>query len=219
MRPHGNRGGIFVSAALLLSYQFLLHQLTIAGQPTPAMLVLALLPFAIAVAWSSIVELGVASTLLLGSALALLVLAAASLIDLPDAAFALGLPHLSANLFLLWFFARTLRREQEPLITSLARRLSRTELTPELERYTRRVTFAWSVFFALQIVVSLTLYLSAQIAAWSTFINIINGPSIALMFVSEYGYRVLRFRNIEHSPLLAGLDIFAREPAESHESR
>ena len=219
MRPCGNRLSLLAAAAAMLAYQFALHKLTTSGQFTPGVLLLALLPFIAAAVWGGIAELGIALTLSLIAFLAVLAWAAASFFGLPNAAFALGLPHLSANLLLLWFFARTLRSGQEPLITSLARRLSRTELTPELERYTRRVTLAWSVFFALQIATSLALYLAGQLTAWSTFINILNGPSIALMFVAEYGYRMLRFRDIEHSSLLAGLDVFARNPVPVKSSR
>ncbi len=205
--------GQLASLAAFIGYQLVLHKVTTSGSLAPGLLVLALLPFVVAALWTSFVELGPRFTLFGMSVLAFVAMAAASFCELPDAAFMLGLPHLTANLFLLWFFARTLKFGWEPLITSLARRLSAIPLTAELERYTRRVTVAWSLFFALQIGTSLALYAFGSLAAWSTLINVLNGPSIALMFVGEYGYRVLRFRDIEHSPLLAGLDIFSHGPA------
>ncbi|HET7833290.1 MAG TPA: hypothetical protein VFK88_10050 [Gallionella sp.] len=213
MQCQGNRMGQFASLSAFVAYQLVLHKLTTSGQFTPVLLSLALLPFVAGAVWTSVIELGLRRTLLGMPIVALVAVAAASCCGLPDAAFMLGLPHLTANLFLLWFFARTLKPSREPLITTIARRLSAASLTAELERYTRRVTVAWSLFFALQIVISLALYAFGSLAAWSTFINVLNGPAVALMFVGEYGYRVLRFRDVEHSPLLAGLDIFSCGPA------
>src|ERR1700682_5879338 len=57
-----------------------------------------------------------------------------------------GVPHAAAYLFMLWLFGRTLVHGQEPLITRLARQV-RGALPPYMETYTRRLTWAWCVFF------------------------------------------------------------------------
>ncbi len=103
-----------------------------------------------------------------------------------------GLTHAVANLLLLWYFARTLRAGSESLITRLARRVHGT-LAPEMAVFTRRVTVAWCVFFAGQVVVSGLLLALAPLEAWSMFINLINLPLIVLMFAGEYLYRTIRY--------------------------
>lgn len=105
-----------------------------------------------------------------------------------------GLTHAVANLLLLWYFARTLRAGSESLITRLARRVHGT-LQPDMVAFTRRVTLAWCVFFAGQVVVSGLLLAFAPLEAWSMFINIINLPLIVLMFAGEYLYRSIRYPN------------------------
>jgi len=103
-----------------------------------------------------------------------------------------GLTHAVANLLLLWYFARTLRAGRESLITRLARRVHGS-LPPEMTAFTRRVTVAWCVFFAGQVVVSALLFTLAPLEAWSMFINLINLPLIVVMFTGEYVYRAIRF--------------------------
>ena len=87
-------------------------------------------------------------------------------------------------------------------------------LTPDLEIYTRHVTIAWSLFFALQIAGSILLFFFASVESWSTFINILGTPLIVLMFLCEYTYRVLRYRNHRSSPF-DGLKIFSDDSSAS----
>jgi uncharacterized membrane protein len=104
---------------------------------------------------------------------------------------AYGVPHAVANGFLLWWFARTLQDGREPLITRIARRIHGT-LSPAIESYTRRVTIAWCVFFAVQVGVSLVLFVFAPLETWSMFVNVLNLPLLVLMFAGEYLVRVIR---------------------------
>jgi len=110
---------------------------------------------------------------------------------------AYGLPHAAAYLFLLWYFGRTLRSGREPLITRLARQM-RGALPPELERYTRRLTIAWCAFFAAQLAGSAALLTFAPLDAWSFFVNVMNVPLVATMFLGDYLYRIARYR--DHHP-------------------
>jgi uncharacterized membrane protein len=123
---------------------------------------------------------------------------------------AYGIPHAAIYLSLLWLFARTLRPGREPLITRLARRVHGT-LPPEHDAYTRRVTGAWCVFFATQIVMSALLFGFASLSHWSLFINVLNFPLLALMFVGEYGYRLIRHREFPHASLLDGVRAFSND--------
>jgi len=204
MLPHGNKTGAIAFAVAFLGYQFLIHKVTLSGQLTPIAAALVLIPFVVAAGWAIALELGLSLALLITATMTVLGLAWVNKFGLPVIIF--GLPHLVTNLFLMWFFARTLRKGREPLITSIARRVHGS-LKAELEIYTRRVTYAWSLFFLLQIMVSIGLYIFASAAAWSLFINILNTPLIILMFVCEYSYRILRYRD-HQSSILSGLQFF-----------
>jgi uncharacterized membrane protein len=98
------------------------------------------------------------------------------------------LEHAAANGMLCWFFAHTLFGGRTPIITTLARAIH-TELPDKVERYTRKVTIAWAIFFAMQIAVSLVIFNVGSIEAWSFFANVLNWPLVMLMFVVEYAFR------------------------------
>jgi uncharacterized membrane protein len=102
-----------------------------------------------------------------------------------------GLLHAACYLFLLWIFSRTLMPGREPLITRVARRIHGS-VQPPMERFTRRVTVAWCVFFAAQLIVSALLFALAPVHAWSMFINLLNLPLLALMFVGQFVFRAIR---------------------------
>ena len=73
-----------------------------------------------------------------------------------------GVPHAAINILLIGVFGRTLLGGREPLITGFARRVHRS-LAAGVERYTRRVTLAWCVFFAAQVLVSAILFAAASL--------------------------------------------------------
>ncbi len=100
-----------------------------------------------------------------------------------------ALMHWAIYASLLVTFAVTLRRGSDPLITAMARRLH-GPITAELETYTRRVTIAWSCFFAGQLAMSITLFVFAPLVVWSFFINIMDMPLVAAMFGAEYIVRI-----------------------------
>lgn len=99
-----------------------------------------------------------------------------------------ALTHWGIYASLLAGFALTLRPGHEPLITGMARRLD--GLDAELAAYTRKVTIAWSLFFASQLAVSVTLFCFAPLVVWSFFVNILDIPLVAAMFAAEYAVRL-----------------------------
>lgn len=123
--------------------------------------------------------------------------------------FLAGLPHAVCYVFLLWIFGRTLRPGSEALITGLARRVH-GHLPPHLESYTRRLTLAWCIFFALQLAASALLLALAPLDAWSLFVNVLNVPLIAAMFVADYVYRLLRYPSGPHASIAQAIAAFAR---------
>lgn len=210
MLPRGNKTVAIAFVCAFLGYQFLIHKVTLSNQLTPFAAALVLIPFVVAAGWAIALELGLRPALLITATIAIMGLAWVNKFGLPVLIF--GLPHLVTNLFLMWLFVRTLKDGREPLITSIARRVHGS-LKPELEIYTRRVTYAWSLFFLLQVVVSLGLYIFASLQTWSMYINVLNVPLVILMFVCEYTYRVLRYRD-HQSSILSGLQFFTHKKPE-----
>lgn len=121
-----------------------------------------------------------------------------------------GLSHATLNLFLLWLFGRTLLHGREPLISQIARHIN-GELQPEIAIYTRQVNIAWCIFFALQVLTSLSLYVFAPIAAWSLFINVLNLPLLILMFIVEHAYRTVRFPNHSRTSILKAIEVYTKD--------
>lgn len=174
-------------------YQFVVHSAMVEGQPEPVRLVLIALPLILLTWW---VATRSANKPLW---LAILLLAAAGTYLLKQQeqlglAAAYGIPHAAIYLALLWFFGRTLRQGWEPLITRLARRVHGEHLAA-MAGYTRGVTIAWCVFFAVQLLASALLFEFATLNTWSLFINLLNLPLLAAMFAGEYLYRSLRYPN------------------------
>jgi uncharacterized membrane protein len=121
-----------------------------------------------------------------------------------------GVPHAAAYLFMLWFFGRTLKRGSEAFITRLARQLD-GPLSPAVEAYTRRLTWVWCAFFAAQLAASALLLAFGTIEAWSLFINVLDLPLVALLFIADYVYRVLRFRGAPQASIVAVVRAYARD--------
>jgi uncharacterized membrane protein len=120
-----------------------------------------------------------------------------------------GLPHAAGYSLVLWLFGRTLLPGEEALITRVARRFHGS-LSPSMEAYTRRLTAAWCVFFAAQLAVSGLLLAFASLDAWSLFVNVLNIPLLAAMFVGDYLYRMLRYRDYPQASIAQAVEAFAR---------
>ena len=93
--------------------------------------------------------------------------------------------HMGIYLLLASFFGRTLSGGGESLVTQMARRIHGGVLSTAQQRYTRKVTVAWTVFFVLMALTSAVLFAGAPLPVWSTFANLLGGPLIGLMFVGE----------------------------------
>jgi len=114
----------------------------------------------------------------------------------------LYVPPVAINLWLMILFGASLRRGSTPLISRIAR-LERGELTPELARYTRRLTLIWTLLFLAMAAESLLLALFAPLALWSWFVNVWNYVFVAALFIGEYFYRRIRFAHYRHASPLA----------------
>jgi uncharacterized membrane protein len=101
------------------------------------------------------------------------------------------LPPVLLNGLFLYIFGRTILPGREPLITRF-RRLDLNDLTPEIRRYTRRLTVCWVVFFAASLAASILLALYADPATWSWFVNVACPLAAIVFFLSEHLYRARR---------------------------
>lgn len=108
---------------------------------------------------------------------------------------AAALTHWALYTGLLATFSLSLRRGHTPLITAMAYRLHGPNIPSELVVYTRRVTIAWSLFFAAQLFTSISLFCFAPLTAWSVFVNILDIPLVVAMFAAEYAVRIRVLRD------------------------
>jgi uncharacterized membrane protein len=130
-----------------------------------------------------------------------LVVAVAVYWTAPPAAWLLFLPPILINLALAWLFGRTLVHGRVPLISRFAL-MEQATLSDEVAAYTRMLTWVWTLLFVVAAAISLALALSGHHDAWSLFTNLINYLLVGALFLGEFVYRRLRFRNQRHhSPL------------------
>src|SRR5712691_1547427 len=194
---------------LCVAYQYLVYAVVVDGQAGPVQLAVVLLPLLALACWivsrSRNKPLWLAALVAAGAGVYVMYhqerlgLAAVS-----------GLPHAAAYLFLLWYFGSTLARGREPIITRFARRVHGA-LQPAMELYTRRLTIAWCVFFAAQLIASALLYAFATLNAWSLFINLFNLPLLLLMFVGESIYRVVRHPDHPRASIAVAIQAFLKD--------
>ncbi len=128
------------------------------------------------------------------------------------AALVLYLPPVLLNVFLGWLFGHTLLHGSMPLIERLVRLLQPPGEPPETAviRYAGRLTWLWTVLFALLGAVNLGLAacvtpgglfesvgvrspLAVSRETWSLFANVLNYAIVAVFFILEYAYRRQRF--------------------------
>jgi len=104
-------------------------------------------------------------------------------------------------------FGRTLRAGDVALCTRLADRLHGPLNAAEI-RYSRRVTFAWTLFFALMTATVAVLYVTVPRAVWSAFVNFAAIPLIAAMFAAEYAVRRRVLPHSERRGIWATMRVF-----------
>jgi uncharacterized membrane protein len=109
------------------------------------------------------------------------------------------------------FFAVTLAPGREPRIASFARIERGGELPPDLCRYTRQLTWLWTVFFFLSAAIGLLLAAFAPLEIWSAFVNVASYVAVAVLFVGEYLYRKVRFPHYRHAPLASLVRIVVQD--------
>lgn len=125
------------------------------------------------------------------------VAAAAGLAWLDATIYLLFIPPVLLNLFLAHLFLGSLREGRTPLISAVARAI-RGNLPDSLARYTRRLTQAWALIFAMMAAWSAVAAVAADHATWSLITNVLNYALVAAFLLIEYPWRRWRFRHESH---------------------
>ncbi|HSD35861.1 MAG TPA: hypothetical protein VLC92_00030 [Rhodocyclaceae bacterium] len=180
-----------------IAYLWMAHEAATATNPNSLVVMTGFVPLAMMLAvWSWQTRARGPVLAAVASVFALLCFFTPQLID--KIIWVYFLQDLSCNLFAACIFGLTLRAGREALCTKLAR-LARSHMTPRVERYTRQITWAWTTFFCVCVLLSAALFLSGHIAAWSWFANVLNLPLIGAMFVVEYLVRLWVIPKAERS--------------------
>lgn len=108
-------------------------------------------------------------------------------------------------------FGRSLLQGRVPLCTQLADKLH-APLSAQEQRYTRRVTAAWTIFFVLNLVATWALFEFAPRRMWSVFVNFCSLPLILLMFAAEYAVRRMVLPHVPRGGLLASVRVYFANP-------
>jgi uncharacterized membrane protein len=96
--------------------------------------------------------------------------------------------HAGIHMLLAFGFGTTLRAGQTPLITSLAARVH-DQLTPDMTRYTRKLTAAWTLYFISMLIISVALFTFADFEVWALFANVLTPIFLMVIFIAEYWLR------------------------------
>ena len=119
------------------------------------------------------------------------------------------LPPVLINIAFMFLFGRTLLPGATPLIARVAASW-RGPLDAEVALYTRRVTFAWTVLFAVMALESMALAMFAPFHVWSLFTNCLNYLFVLFFLVVEYHLRFHFLPHHEHLSFVEFCRLLAR---------
>lgn len=125
------------------------------------------------------------------------------------------LQHAGIHAALAAVFALSLRGGGVPLITRVALRVHGGHMPPAKHAYTRQVTVAWALYFALMVTCSLALYAWAPWPWWSLFANLLTPLSLVLMMAGEWRLRYWLHPEFERVPIATAVRAFRDTPAAS----
>ena len=217
--PRALRARTALAVAGSVAFALAAHAAIVRGISAPAGALLALVPLAILVlslARRSAFRLAAIVLLIVGAAVAWRMFPALT-VNFPSLFF---LEYAGGQLVLAFIFGRTLRKGREPLVTQFARAFH-GEMPPEVARYTRGVTIAWTIFFIALFAASCTLYGMGRLHEWSLLANIVSPLLVGTMFIVEYIVRHRMLPDLERAGLFAGVRAFSRHfrPAQSQTGR
>lgn len=169
-----------------LAYLGVGYVATTAPHPPPVTLLIGFAPMsaaALVAAWKSRGRLWLVPLCVLGMALVLVYLNTIR----AHVAWLYFIQHAGAMTLLGLTFGSTLRgRHANALCSRIAVFVNPEPLDENYLRYTWKVTLAWTLYFAVSAVLSVTLFFFAPIQAWSIFADLLTPVTVGLMFVVEY---------------------------------
>jgi uncharacterized membrane protein len=208
-RPQGRRAWVVtVVVVSWVAFAILAHAAILDGVPPAIGAALSLVPVALLALWAARRarhRLAALAAIAVG-AVALWLGWGQLERHFPDLFF---LEHAGSNLVLAIVFGRTLLAGREPLCTLFAR-IVHGSLPPEVERYSRSVTIAWTILFAALFATSCALYFGRHLGAWSLLANILTPVLIGAMFVVEYAVRLRVLPHWERVGIMGGVRAFSR---------
>ncbi len=196
-------------AALVIAYSLLAHYTNISASHLGAPLSIAPLLFlALVLAWNS------PRRFIMLIALSLLSIMLINEWSVLEQHFGLiyWIQDVGLQLILLVTFGHTLFAGRQPLCTRFAEAVH-PPLTPQHEIYTRKVTIAWTLFFAMMVLTSTLLFFLAPLSIWSIFANFLTLPLIALMFIVEYWVRRWALPDVQNTHILDAVRAFRNNSA------
>jgi len=116
------------------------------------------------------------------------------------------------QLVLFITFGRTLIASRQPLCTRFAEMVHSEPLSPQHHVYTRQITVAWTMFFAVMTLTSTLLFFMAPLTTWSVFANFLTLPLIALMFIVEYGVRLWVLPDSRQTHIFDAIKAYKNDP-------
>lgn len=195
-------------AAAIAAYAVLMHHVNASGQAGIMGAFLAMVPvFLIGLAMLSNIRLRLGGLLLLGLSGLLLWMTWQTIAQHSGLLF--WLQDMGLLLTLLATFGRTLIGGRTPLCVTFAE-MVHGPLSAAHERYARRVTVAWVVFFGLLATISTLLFLLTPLAVWSVYANFMVLPLVALMFVAEYLVRRRVLSDASHGHILDAVNAYLK---------
>jgi uncharacterized membrane protein len=193
-------------AAVLIGYSILAHHTYDSPHRGNLSAVLAIVPallIALVLAWRSPQR-----AVMLGAlALALVALWAGRSALAQHADIVYWVQYVGIQLVLFITFARTLVAGKQPLVSRFAE-VVHSRLTPRQEAYTRKVTIAWTIFFAAMAIAATLLFFLASLSVWSFFAHFLTLPLVVLMFIAEYWVRRRALPDMRHQHILVAVRLF-----------
>ena len=196
-------------AALVIAYSLLAHYTILHAHDLGAAVAIApLLAIALTLAWNSPRRLIMLSALLL---MCIVLISEWSVLE-QHFGVVYWMQEVSLQLILLMTFGRTLFAGRQPLCTRFAEAVH-PPLTLQHENYARKVTVAWTLFFAVMALTSTLLFFLTPLRIWSVFANFLTLPLIALMFIAEYRVRKWALPDVQNTNIFDAVRAFRNNSA------
>ena len=200
----------FIAASLLFAYPICVHLSVLLNTPLLQAVALSCLACGIAM----LTKIKIWAALLL----CLIIAVFFALAYLNAAIFLLYIPPIAIPIFLLIGFGSSLLTGREPLVTAIGE-ASRGPLSLEMREYTKRITQLWALLLGLIATANLTLAIIGNALLWSTMTSFGNYCLIGFVFISEFNYRKMRFKDHDHPSFFDYIKIVATSHVDTKQPR